>query len=172
MEKEGKAPEMVMLTGCCCERDSDCGTFENTLQDVFQHDGMRGDATGREESDSWELDMWCFSLHVPYFSTYEHGSNICSGNQHPHVEDYYNCFSNILRSQTAQFSHFKSVEYSQENRKPIHANFGRKQKYECPRGKQTRDRALNCDTFAGCEAGGRCLRLIRLEKWSAHPLQK
>lgn len=41
MEKEGKAPQTVMLTGCCCERDSDCGAFENMLQDVFQHGRMR-----------------------------------------------------------------------------------------------------------------------------------
>lgn len=64
-----------------------------------------GNDTGRDESDSWELHMWCFWLNIPYFSTYEHGSNICSGNQHPHVEDYSNCFSNMLRSETAQFSH-------------------------------------------------------------------
>lgn len=42
MEKEGKAPETVMLTGCCWERASDCGAFENMLGDVFQHEGMRG----------------------------------------------------------------------------------------------------------------------------------
>lgn len=85
-----------------------------------------GDDTGRDESDSWELHMWCFWLNIPYFSTYDHGSNICSSNQHPHVEDYSNCFSNMLRSETAQFSHFKSVEYPQENRKPVRAHYGRK----------------------------------------------
>lgn len=41
-EKEGKPPQTVMLTGCCCERDSDCGAFENMVQDVFQHERTRG----------------------------------------------------------------------------------------------------------------------------------
>lgn len=60
------------------------------------------------------------------FTTYKHVSNICFGNHHPHVQDCYNYFSNMLRCGTAWFRNVKSVEDPQENRKTICTNYQRK----------------------------------------------
>lgn len=107
---------------------------------------MRGMLLAQKDltHENWICDVFVSIFHISGLMSM-HNNNICSGNQHPQVEEYFNCFSNMLRSETARFRYFETVEYPQENRKPIRAHYGRK--YECPRGKQTRDRAQHQNLY-------------------------
>lgn len=169
MEKEGKAPQTVMLTGCCCE--TRIVAHSRTCYKMYFSRREGGDDTGREESGLWELDMRCFCPSA--FSTYEHVGNICFGNHQPHVEDCYNCFSKMIHSESAFFGDIKGVEYPQENREPICANYqGKCGRTDDPVDRRHVTELSNVIPLGAAGLRGRCLHLITLEKCSAHPLQK
>lgn len=62
---EGKAPEMVMSTGRCCEKTLFM-VFENMLQDVLQHDGMRDMLLAEKNltRENWICDVFDSIFHI------------------------------------------------------------------------------------------------------------
>lgn len=142
-------------------------------QDVFQLDGTRGMklAVKYLTRDNWICDVFDFIFHISVNTSTAATSALAISilTWRIIITVFPTC--SILKQRRLATSKVQNIH------KRIEILFvpimGESAKVRVPQRKQqTRDWALSCDTFMGCGAGGRCLRLIRLEKWSAHPLRK